>query len=612
MRMMPSRALSGGKPALVKKERAKLAHISPPVKGLAQQSKSNIVDAQTAAVLTNFYVDDDRISARAGYRKIATLTGPPVPAVEHLIPHYGAPARLLAASMDTLFDAEDGSVLKSGFTSGNWHWSAFANLGAEKYTVLCNGSDGVWSWDGGNVAPGSPVTVTKIEALDPARVTVSSLAGFADGQTVIIAGADVAHGAANGPQVIFNVGTVANTFELVDVNLTGSGGDQTTGAMTATTQGSFERCAIHAPPGATFIDPDEFHIVVAHMNRLWFADETNLAVYFLPLQQKSGELTAIPLNALFKRGGTIKAMATWTVDSGVGMDDCLVIFTTNGECAIYSGVDPDTDMGLVGIYRFDPPMSKHCVINYGGDLWVLLPTGCTPMTAMIKAGKEGLDAVDRNVVTMFLHAAIAYRENPGWQLFLNPSSGRLFANQPQGGGVYSQMVRHMPKPVWSRFEDIPARSWAWIEPFVYFASDKGDIYEMHPLHQNDDGKPIRVDVQMAWSQFKTPAQKHFKMILPYIVTNGAPRPFVDIKVDYDESPAKNRPELTTVGAIGSKWDVSLWDVSYWAGGTRAWSNWTGVGALGRVGAVRLSGLIADCNFAITGWDVLYEPGSVFG
>ena len=91
------------------------------------------------------------------------------------------------------------------------------------------------------------------------------------------------------------------------------------------------------------------------MNRLWFADSANLAVYYLPLQQKTGEVKVLPLNAMFKRGGSIRAMYTWTIDGGMGLDDQLVIFSTNGECVIYGGIDPDADgdFQLVGIFRFD-------------------------------------------------------------------------------------------------------------------------------------------------------------------------------------------------------------------------------------------------------------------
>ncbi len=40
--------------------------------------------------------------------------------------------------------------------------------------------------------------------------------------------------------------------------------------------------------------------------------------------------------------------------------------------------------------------------------------------------------------------------------------------------------------------------------------------------------------------------------------------------------------------------------------------WNGVKGLGRVGAPRLTALIRDCEFAVTGFDVIYELGSVLG
>src|SRR5262245_20298875 len=93
MRMFPTRYLKQD-PTVVKKQRASLQHISPPMNGLAFQAQSAVVDAKFAAVLTNFYVDDDRISVRTGYKKIATCNPPA--AIKHLIPFYGEPESLLA------------------------------------------------------------------------------------------------------------------------------------------------------------------------------------------------------------------------------------------------------------------------------------------------------------------------------------------------------------------------------------------------------------------------------------------------------------------------------------------------------------------------------------
>ena len=108
------------------------------------------------------------------------------------------------------------------------------------------------------------------------------------------------------------------------------------------------------------------------------------------------------------------------------------------------------------------------------------------------------------------------------------------------------------------WNDIPARCWSWLDPIVYFGDDSGNVYEMHPAYLNDNGQAIRVDVQMAWSDFKAAADKHFTGVTTYLTTNGDVQPFIDIKVDFDFSPAENRPDIgTTTG--GSDWDVARWE-----------------------------------------------------
>ena len=38
-----------------------------------------------------------------------------------------------------------------------------------------------------------------------------------------------------------------------------------------------------------------------------------------------------------------------------------------------------------------------------------------------------------------------------------------------------------------------------------------------------------------------------------------PKPFVDIKVDYDMTPPVNQPDVTTLADIGATWDEARWD-----------------------------------------------------
>src|SRR4029077_4847261 len=134
-----------------------------------------------------------------------------------------------------------------------------------------------------------------------------------------------------------------------------------------------------------------------------FADTKDLVVYYLPLQVLSGgTFSALPLNAYFRRGGTIKALMTWTFDGGVGMQNLLAIFTTNGEAAIYSGSDPDTNFQLVGVFRFDTPLGPGCTVNYGGELYVLISTGVVPMSTLLKAEQDNLGTSDQNIMQEFI------------------------------------------------------------------------------------------------------------------------------------------------------------------------------------------------------------------
>lgn len=610
-RLMPSRLLSP-KPARIKRQVASLKHVSAPLKGLSLSSKLTAGDPLTATVLDNWIVEEAQIKCRPGTRLIYTYPTPKP--VETMVPFYGQPDKI-AAAVDGKLILLDGTVIKDGFTGNDWSWTSFSNLSAADYTVMVNGVDGVWSWDGNEVPDPGPVGVVNLTNANPAVCTVSptDIGKFSNGMVATIAGATgVGMTNANGPQLISSVGTPANSFTLVGVDTSTGSAPQTIGVM-ADPPGSMMKELITAPPGEPWVVPDQLNIVLSHMNRLWFADSANLAVYYLPIQQKSGQLAVLPLNALFKRGGSIRAMYTWTTDGAINLTDQLVIFSTNGECVIYSGVDPgkDGDFQLTGIFRFDSPMSKHSVVNYGGELYVLISTGMVPMSTLMRAESEQLGKSDQNVFSSFFNSALKQRGAPGWQAFINPSSGRIYCNMPQGGKTYTQMIRFMPNPIWGSWSGLQSRCWGWVADRVFFGTDDGKIFEMHPNFLNDNGRPIRVDVQAAWSNLGTPAAKHFKMVLPYITTDGTPRPFVDVKVDYDYAMPVNQPDVT-FSAEGANWDTATWDVDAWAGTPRTRNNWTGVGIIGRVGAPRLVALVSNCEFSLTGWDVLFEGGSIFG
>ncbi len=90
---------------------------------------------------------------------------------------------------------------------------------------------------------------------------------------------------------------------------------------------------------------------------------------------------------------------------------------------------------------------------------------------------------------------------------------------------------------------------------------------------------------MAWSQFKTPAVKQFKMIQAFMQTDGDPRPLIDFKVDYDYTPAQNQPDVTFAQPVPS--------------GTRQ----PGMKTIGPAAPVR-----CGCGTASRGWAGSAPPG----
>jgi hypothetical protein len=614
---MPGRYATGAKPVQLKKSPvSEVKHLQAPLKGLSLNTKLVTGDALTALILDNWTIEKDRVTVRPGLKRLAQLVSQAP--ITTILPWYGGPPdTMVLAAEGKLYAADAVTVIRAGFTSDNWNWTAFSNLGEKDYTVAVNGADGVWSWDGGSVAQAATVAATSLSNANPAVVTVAAadIGKFSNGQVVKVIGADATHSAANGIHTISSVGTPANTFTLVGVDTSAASGPQTTN-IDVIPYGSIAPEAVTAPAGKTYVDPNKFHTVLSHMNRLWFADRTNLALYYLPLQQKSGVLKELPLNALFRRGGSIAAIYSWTIDGGAGVDDQLAIFSTNSECVIFNGTDPDDAVNnawnLTGIFRFDSPMSMKSVIQYGGDLYVFCSTGFVPMSTMLRAEGEQLGAPDKNVTDAFTELTADKSQFFGWQAILDYNHGWAILNFPTGApNVYRQMVRFMPDPVWATWRDVPARCWQWLNKRLFLGSDDGVLYEMTRTALSDNGKPITADLQPAWSTFNSAAIKKFVMVNPYIITDGTPHPFVDIRVDYDTSPPFNQPDVS-MATPGGIWDVATWDVDYWAQIPRAQMIWQGVSALGRVGAPRLKVSIVDCVFSVAGFDVLYEKGAAVG
>ena len=78
MRMQPTNQLSmknprGTQTRSKRKSTSKVAHMSAPLKGLSRLAQLNEADPLLASILTNFVVQQDRITLRPGYFRMGAI-----------------------------------------------------------------------------------------------------------------------------------------------------------------------------------------------------------------------------------------------------------------------------------------------------------------------------------------------------------------------------------------------------------------------------------------------------------------------------------------------------------------------------------------------------------
>jgi hypothetical protein len=393
--------------------------------------------------------------------------------------------------------------------------------------------------------------------------------------------------------------------------------------MFSTTSGSYLVCTngadgIRTYNGATQawatqtvsgISAAELNHVAAHKGRLWFVERSSLSAWYLAPYAIAGALTEFDIGPLCSKGGHIVALDTWSSDGGAGPDDYFVLVTSQGQVVVYAGVDPgfaDT-WRLVGVFEIDLPLGRRCLLKFGADLLVLTQSGIVELSKVIQSisGRSGLSDV---IGDQFVQAANWAPTSPHWEMLVYPTQSWLIANVPgETAGLFRQYVYSTIEKAWFRFTGQNARCWALLGDHLYFGGTGGTVY--HADHGRvDDGSSIYADLQMSWSRYGTPLSKRFTMVRPHFFADGAPKPALEMKLDYDGM----RPLAalaTSPAPPAAEWDLAAWDEEEWAGSFLPWGDWAAVRGDAAVAAPRMSVSNAGAALAFAGIEVAFEPGN---
>jgi hypothetical protein len=369
---------------------------------------------------------------------------------------------------------------------------------------------------------------------------------------------------------------------------------------------------VSAPHAITGVDTDKLKFAWNYRNRTWFVQKDSMNAWYLGINSVSGPATKFPLAGVFRKGGQLHSGATFSSDSGDGMDDRIIFTTDQGEIAIYSG-DPAVSISLIGVYDIGAPIADDPYITVGGDVLVATVAGVIPVSGAVQKGPEQLKLVSVSRPIEREWEYWVYLQPKGWKVQKWATKGMAVFAVPSSEVPFAFVV-NLETGAWTRFTEWQANALATFGGELYLAN--GSNVYLSDATGTDDGKPIIYRVCLAFSglasaaSFKTAkrARGTFRRGIDFT-------PQFSIASDYAErfpAPPSSAASLSQGG--NAIWDASPWDTTPWASYGRnkgARTQWHVVRGMGHALAVQLqitSAETARPDFELVSMDLTYTMG----
>ena len=345
-------------------------------------------------------------------------------------------------------------------------------------------------------------------------------------------------------------------------------------------------------------------------NRVYLVEKNSFSVWYLGLQSISGVATEFDMSSLFKLGGSLMAMATWTIDNAAGIQEYAVFLSTEGEIALYQGYDPSSSgsWSLVGMFRVGRPVGRRCFEKIGSDIVVISSDGAFPLSKALLTDRYQLaDALSNKIVNLVNIAVQTYGSNFGWQPILYPLGNKLLVNVPVvEDSTAIQFVMNTITGAWHQFEDWNAACFAVLEDSLYYGGN-GVVVKADTGNTDNDAN-IQGEVKTAFQYFGSPGQlKRWTMVRPIFSVAGNISPAIRLDIDFENVLPTQVAGFTA--ATGTLWDTALWDTFLWASSLNIQRDWQGANGVGYCAAFHM--IITSA--VETQWmsiDYVMEKGSI--
>lgn len=599
-----------------RQQTAVVKSIMAPTGGVNARDALANMPATDAIVLDNWFPTPSYVAVRNGSQTWATGLGT---AVETLAAYNGTTFRKLfgwAAGKiyDVTAQGAVGAAIVSGLATNRWQTAMF-NAGGGSVLLAVDGSDAPLRYDGatqggaelfGSLVGGSGYdaggTNTYVNvpltggAGTLAQATIVVTAGIVTAVTITAAGSGYA---------------VGNVLSASNANLGGSG---TGFSITLTQVGGWSVTTISGTNSfnGNALVPSNLITVTVFKQRCWYIEANTMNVWYSGISAFQGALTMLPLGQIFKMGGYLMQMATWTIDNVSGINDYAAFITSEGEVAVYQGYDPSTiaTWSLVGVFRIGRPIGRRCICRLASDVLVICTDGLAPLSKCLLTDRSQPDSLLTNKIVNAINSdAAQYGKNFGWQCIEHPLGNKLILNVPEVTDTTAHqwvMNTVSTSNAWCRFVNWNANCWEVQQDSLYYGG-LGTVF-LADVGTSDSGNPITVDAKPAFSYFDSMTEKRFLMARPIFRTSSQVAiPPITLNVDFEDK--TNAAPFFNQG-LTAPWNTSPWNTTPW-GGTQLifqLKNWLGVAGIGYAASGRLTFQVNNISVQWQSIDYMYEEG----
>lgn len=369
----------------------------------------------------------------------------------------------------------------------------------------------------------------------------------------------------------------------------------------------------------TGVDPADLVFVMQWKSFVFFVQKDSANAWYLPAGLISGAAIQIPFTSLFRTGGTLVGLWSWTIDGGTGLDDYLVAISSTGDVVIFAGTDPSSaeTFKMVGSWSTGGvPAGRRIATQHGGDIFLLTLFGILPLSKLVGGALVTSETYETYKIRPLFQDTLVNQQNlRGWEMVIHPQDNFLLLNTPGAAGLeQEQYAMSYATQGWSILRGLPILSAGIWKSKLYFGTRDGRVCVSQGGLDNvgydgskADARQIESGCLARFDLLGSSNKKMVKLIRPLFVTHGSnPSVKTFARYDFDVQDLTGTATFAVPGA--DAWDSAIWDISRWSATFGTYK--TVQGASGGLGsAVAIGVLLKTQDYcALVGFDVVWEEG----